>query len=335
MGRSAYHGAVAILLITAICAAILGAPAAAPASSLRFFGHGGSAGDNFVFPDRVKIPNTPTSVSANLGVTDFTIEFWMRATAAENPAPAIPCGPGIAWVNGNILIDRDRFNQPRKFGIALLGGSIAWGVSSDNGYTLCGTTSVLDDQWHHVAVQRRRADGVLTIWVDGALDATSPPSTPDLDVSYPDSPGPGNFCSSEGGSGSSSCINSDPFLVLGAEKHGFDGINYSGHLDEIRLSTSLRYTANFAVPTQEFADDAETVALYHFDEASGSTLGDASAGANTGVIFFGGTAPAGPVWSGESPFAVSVPAMGDGLRVGLALCLLAGLATGKRRDVRR
>ena len=70
--------------------------------------------------------------------------------------------------------------------------------------------SVLDNQWHHVAVQRRRSDGFLSLYVDGTLQASA--DGPDGDVSYPDNGVPGNFC---GGP----CTNSDPFLVLGAEKH--------------------------------------------------------------------------------------------------------------------
>ena len=43
--------------------------------------------------------------------------------------------------------------------------------------------------------------------------------------------------------------------------------------------------------------DATTLALYHFDEATGTSLGDASIGGTDGTIFVGGSAPAGPVWS--------------------------------------
>jgi hypothetical protein len=52
-------------------------------------------------------------------------------------------------------------------------------------------------------------------------------------MSCPTDAVPGNHCSPNGGAGSSSCINSDPYLVFGAEKHGYNGINYSGFLDEV------------------------------------------------------------------------------------------------------
>ena len=122
------------------------------AASLRFYGHGGSPGENFVFPDGVKILVEPPS-QANVGAGDFTIEFFLRAPIGENTNPALSCGFGIDWVNSNILIDRDRFGQGRTFGIGLLGGGVAFGASdSFVAYTLCGSTDLRDDLWHHVAV---------------------------------------------------------------------------------------------------------------------------------------------------------------------------------------
>ena len=228
-------------------------------NALRFWGNG--AGDI----DRVKIPidnpeNDAAGPPADVGATDFTIEFWLKALRAENSAAAVTCGAGVEWINGNIIIDRDRYNQERKFGLSLADGRLVWGVSGDDGeLTICGTTDLLDGQWHHVAVQRRLADGEMWIFVDGKEDATG--NGPDGDVSYPDDGVPADFC---GGP----CTNSDPFLVIGAEKHdaGPAYPSYSGWLDELRLSTVLRYTANFTRPLSPFVPDANTAALYHFDE---------------------------------------------------------------------
>ena len=112
------------------------------AASLRFYGHGGSAGDNYVFPDRVKILVEPPS-QANVGTTDFTIEFFMRSPIDENTNGGVACGFGLAWVNSNIIIDRDRYNQGRSFGIGLLDGAIAFGAyDASTSYTLCGSTDL-------------------------------------------------------------------------------------------------------------------------------------------------------------------------------------------------
>jgi hypothetical protein len=52
----------------------------------------------------------------------------------------------------------------------------------------------------------------------------------------------------------------------GDETHSiFDGL-----VDEVRLSTGLRYTGDYTVPEGAFEPDADTVALYHFDEVVGA-----------------------------------------------------------------
>lgn len=271
-------------------------------TSLRFFGNG------VLDVDRVKIriddetTNLP-GPPADVGGADFTIELWMRAFAADNQATAVTCGQNIDWIYGNIVIDRDRFSQGRKFGLSIAGDVLVFGVSAADGVsprdlTLCGTTDVLDGEWHHVAVQRRRSDGWMWLYVDGTLEATG--DGPDGDVSYPDDGVPGPYC---GGP----CVGSDPFLVLGAEKHdaGSQYPSYSGWLDELRLSNTLRYAGPTApVPTAPFVPDASTVALYHFDEGAGDAVRDSSGapgGPSDGVRRFGGN-PAGPVWSTRTPF---------------------------------
>ena len=148
--------------------------------------------------------------------------------------------------------------------------------------------------WHHVAVQRRRSDGWLWLYVDGVLDGQV--DGPDGDVSYPDDGVPQRGC--PGGP----CDYSDPFLVLGAEKHGYPGISYAGWLDEVRVSTVLRYEGErITVPRAPFVADVHTAGLYHFDEGDGAIAIDDSGNATHGEIRYGGD-PAGPERSSESPF---------------------------------
>jgi hypothetical protein len=271
------------------------ASSACSRGSLRFRGNG--VGDI----DRVKIriddpTNTRPGPPADVGAEDFTIEWWLRGTSADNRAAAVRCGDNIEWIRGNIVIDRDRFSQDRKFGVSIAGGRVVFGVSGDRSgdRTLCGTRSVLDDRWHHIAVQRRRSDGWLWLFVDGQLEAQG--DGPDGDVSYPDDGVPGNHC---GGP----CTNSDPFLVIAAEKHdaGREYPSFSGWLDELRLSRSLRYRAAFSVATAPWRVDAETAALYRFEEGSGDVITDSASNASPGERRYGGTPP-GPEWSSETPF---------------------------------
>ncbi len=278
--------AAAAILATVLLACA--APVLAAGHSLRFFGTG--SGDL----DRVKIrvddpltsmPGPP----ADIGAGDFTLEFWLKATAPENTAAAVTCGANIAWINGNIVVDRDRFGLDRKYGVSIAGGKVVYGVSGSGtgDLTLCSLSSVLDGAWHHVAVQRRASDGNLWLFVDGNLEAQA--VGPGGDISYPDSAAP--------------AAPNDPFLVLGAEKHdaGSSFPSFSGWLDELRISSRLRYASNFSRPRAPFLPDRYTAALYHFDEGNGATLYD-TAGATGGPS--NGQIKNGPAWAPDSPFNV-------------------------------
>jgi hypothetical protein len=287
-------------------------------SSLRFYGNG--AADI----DRAKIQvddptNSDPGPPADIGATDMTLEFWMKANAAENPAGPIACGQNTDWIFGHVIVDRDRFDQDRKFGLSVAGGTLVFGVSGagSGDRTICGTTNVLDGNWHHVALQRRRSDGWMWLYVDGTLEAQQ--DGPDGDISYPDDALPAvrydGYCQGPDGAWGGVCEN-DPYLVIGAEKHDAgvdDGSgnypSYSGWIDEIRLSTVLRYASDFSPPSQPFTADVDTAALYHLDEGSGLTIADSSnapGGPSDGTIHYGGS-PAGPEWSADTPFGSSQP----------------------------
>jgi hypothetical protein len=250
--------------------------------SLRFFG---TQRDDV---DRVKVRSDlgPVNVAG-----DFTFEAWLKATGSDNPLDA--CGSGGAgWINGNIFADRDIYGSGDRgdWGLSLNRGRVAFGVEvGSSGATLCGATSLTDGGWHHVAVTRRASDGRQQLWVDGRLDGTVLGAGGDVSyrtgraTTYPQS---------------------DPFLVFGAEKHdavppGVGG--YSGLLDEVRLSRVVRYDGGFARPSAPFTTDPDTVLLLHFDEGQGATAFDQSASQAHGVLRDGGS-PAGPRWTGDSPF---------------------------------
>jgi hypothetical protein len=163
------------------------------------------------------------------------------------------------------------------------------------------TSSLLTGNGIIVAVTRRFSDGQLCIFVDGQQDTCGPGNVgSNRDVSYRDGR-------------STSFPNSDPFLVIGAEKHdaGPSYPSYRGWIDEVRLSDTLRYTGNFTRPSAPFIPDGFTVALYHFDEGSGNTINDSSGaagGPSHGVRKYGGSPP-GPEWSTDTPFSNDTPAL--------------------------
>lgn len=268
--------------------------AASPGYSLLFRGHG----TNDI--DRVKIKLDAPAVPADVG-GNFTVEFWMRAALADNASAA--CVPGgDNWINGNIMVDRDIYGDGDygDYGISLANGRIAFGLSRGvNKQTICGTTNVANNRWHHIAVTRSSATGLMRIFIDGKIDASA--TGPAGNVSYRNGR-------------ATSYPNSDPYLVLGAEKHdaGPGYPSYSGYMDELRISKSIRYTARFTRPTTPFAADANTVALYHFDEGpagkcAGAILDSSTAGTSDGQCKFGGAAPPGPVYAAAVPFRAVIP----------------------------
>jgi PKD repeat protein len=266
-------------------------PAGTDDFALRF---GGTGRDDV---DRVKIqiddPNRMRAYGADIGATDTTIELWLRTRPGENPAGPAACGEADAWIHGNVVLDRDRFDQGRKFGLSIASGTVVFGLTGDDGtaVSMCGTGRIDDDRWHHVAVTRSVRDGTLRLFVDGVAEAEA--AGPPGDVSYPDGARPRSKCHH-----GRPCTRSDPYLVIGAEKHdaGPEFPSYRGLVDELRLSTVIRYPGPFD-PAGRFEPDPQTAALYHFDEGTGSVARDAGGDrtAGVGILHVGGPAP-GPAW---------------------------------------
>lgn len=262
---------------------------ASEGSALKFFG----SGPNDI--DRVKIPLGTISdgqITASLPVNvsgDFTIEFWMRATPGANNAPACD---DHGWYYGNIIIDRD-VDGPGDYGdygVAICDGRLAFGVAvGDDERMVFGATPVVAGQWQHIALTR--ADGgAIAIFVDGRLDAQGPGPAGRLDYRT-------NRPSEQ--------PNSDPYLVLGAEKHDYEGsAYYHGLLDDLHISNQVRYSSEFVRPSGPHQPDGATVALYRFDEGSGHVINDSSAapgGPSHGMLMIGGDEN-GPHWSGDHAF---------------------------------
>ncbi len=86
----------------------------------------------------------------------------------------------------------------------------------------------------------------------------------------------------------------DAFLRLG----GLSGYPYfTGALDEVRLSRTARYAADFS-PAARLALEAATLGLWHLDEGAGQTALDASAAGNHLTLGLSTAAEAGdPAWS--------------------------------------
>ena len=99
--------------------------------------------------------------------------------------------------------------------------------------------------------------------------------------------------------------------MFGAEKHDqlrSTYLSFHGWLDEIRLSTVLRYAASFTRPASRFSTDANTVGLWHFDEGYGNVIRDDSVpnGPSLGDRNYGGVTN-GPEWTDDTHWYVAPP----------------------------
>ena len=269
----------------------LTSPSSALGHSLRFVGTG--TGD----VDRVKVAIDP-QVAADLG-GDFTIEFWLKAEPGANASSTCQAGSD-GWTYGNILLDRDVFGDGDfgEYGVSLSGGRIAFGVGrAGRSQTICGLIDVADGRWHHLALTRRVADGLMRIYVDGTESAQG--VGPIGDISYRD--------------GRPTGVSADPFLYVGGSKDdgGAGSYAFAGWLDDLRLSTRVRYTVPFDRPAAAFTSDGDTALLFHFDEGPAgpcaSNVLDTSGRGVHGQCRHGGEGAAGPLYATEVPF-VPAPA---------------------------
>lgn len=256
----------------------LGSITTAADGNLVFYGQGNGAK-----VDKVKVKVGEPSNAANVGQSDFTIECWIRpAVSQSTTGSGVTAGANYSWIEGSIFIDRDLLGSVGgggDWGASLTdAGLLAFGVENSGGSqrTIVGTTDLRDAAWHHIAIQRQRSSGDLSIYVDGAREAFQA-SGPSGDVHYDDALTPG-------------ANTENPYLCFGGEKHDITWAGqYAGGMDEIRVSTSLRYSGTtYEVPVNPFVADASTVLLYHCDEPSGTTLTDTSGNGLDATLYVGG-----------------------------------------------
>ncbi len=281
--------------------------ATAHAGSLRFYA---DVRNNV---NRVSVRIDP-HVPADVGAGDFTIDFWMKARAADNRSNgSCVSGNSENWITGNIILDRAIWSHDRNgdYGLSMFSNGstsarLAFGTFQANasgggvyGTGICGTRNVADNNWHHVAITRQASSGAIRVYVDGQLDASG--TGPRGDISYRNGQPSSvpNYIN----------LNVDNYLGIGTEKYDADPQrypSYNGFVDELRLSSTIRWAAAFTPPSAPHSVDAQTAALYHFDEGTGDAVNDA-VGQSPGVRRYGGSSNPGPQWVTDSPFGAAPP----------------------------
>jgi len=117
----------------------------------------------------------------------------------------------------------------------------------DNSGVLKRQTDLLGSGWHHVVCSYDNTLNMAAIGVDGDIDWIS------------------NVIDDDGLFNGSS-----PFLIGSYNpSSGF----FTGGIDEVRISDRVRYPGNFySLPAVPFSGDADTLALWHFDDAPAAAV---------------------------------------------------------------
>ena len=149
---------------------------------------------------------------------EWTIEAWVNPAATQPSTMACIFSIGYAGATNSTYY---------RVVLYIASGQIIWSNNTGNGsgsYSLNGG-AITPGVWTHVAVSRN-ADGTLRLFVNGVMKQSRANSITQSLISD----GKVNF----GGS------------------YGFDGVDYDGYIDEVRVTKKCRYVGNFVVPSASF-----------------------------------------------------------------------------------
>jgi hypothetical protein len=219
----------------------------------------------------------PVIVQGGGGVSSASADMEPRTLARTlqgNWGGSNPTGTGNftaeCWIYNTNKHDNQMIFETRNdsggagFGIrTLTDGAVNNGFMYIYGGGTAQFEGLVQNQWMHIAVSR--SSNTTKIFLDGTQK-----------ISITDN---GNY-------------NSNNWRV-----GGYWGIynNYEvlwvfeGYIDEVRYSSTARYTANFTPQTSSFTSDGDTLLLLHMDgENGGTTFTDDSSYARTGITATGG-----------------------------------------------
>jgi len=218
------------------------------ASSTNFNNGGGDNGGN----NNGGNNNTSACTTSNCGLQFDGSQNYVSIPASPVLLPAqftIEAWVYPTVVSGlNMVWDDD--NTQDGYYMDIQDGLINVGMDGVGGFN--GVTTVTTNTWHHIAATY---DGTnLKIWLDGNLESTN-------SSTLPNDPGTPAY--------------------IGWYTTGTDVFN--GIIDEVRLSNIARYTSNFT-PATSLTSDGSTVALWKFDQSSGTTVADISGNGHRGTL---------------------------------------------------
>ncbi|MEM7282442.1 MAG: LamG-like jellyroll fold domain-containing protein, partial [Pseudomonadota bacterium] len=110
--------------------------------------------------------NDYVQINNNISAS-FTFTAWVRTSASSSTGTNAWEGDGLIW--------SDVSGTANDFMLSVLNNRLSF-LDGDTGQTTTGNTVLNDGVWHHVAVTRQ-AGGNVSLYVDGALDATGSAGT--------------------------------------------------------------------------------------------------------------------------------------------------------------
>lgn len=217
-------------------------------------GYGPSYGLAFSDNDYIWVAD---NASLHMGASDFTLETWFKSDGTVDPGWEVAIRKVGAFYLQWYKVGASTFVSLFHANPA----DIEWSLQSP-------TVDLWDEVWHHIAATFDRSAGKGYIWLDGTqqvLDRANPTDQNDT---------------------------SDGTNLYIGSNNGGEGIN--GYLDEVRISTVLRYLdgAGFTPQTRYFEVDEYTAALLHMQENAGTDVADASENENDMAFGAGANAPA-------------------------------------------
>ena len=194
----------------------------------------------------------PNGIVQNLSGS-FTIEAWVYWR-----------GGSATWGNSLIWQRIIDFGNDQNNYVALVpqsnynsqNGVMFWIALGGSFNVLQSTTPLPVNTWTHIAATVDNATNTANLYVGGTLAATTPGFT---------------FRPSSLGATVNNWLGKSEYAFAPAFDPFFNGI-----IDELRISNTVRYTADFTPVPVQFATDGNTTALYHFNEGSGQVTADAS-----------------------------------------------------------
>jgi hypothetical protein len=196
----------------------------------------------------------PHSAALHPGTTGWTVEAWVRFDQFTGDCMTVVRKGTTGSATNAYWLHKSY--APSNY--------LHWGAWS--AWTVSEPAPLQAQVWHHYAGVYDPVGSQSRSYLDGVLVGTDVPSG---------APVP----------------NSDPVRM------GIDwdfGCELDGVIDEVRISSTVRYSAAGFLAPSVFTVDADTVALWHFDEYSGSVASDASGGGHHGTIY-------GAVWTTDNP----------------------------------